>query len=87
MTELLNLGDKVKCKITGYEGLLTSRIEHINGCWRYGIQGRIDKDGKVPDCVWVDAPQTELIEANVLARTSPNTGGPLSSTPKREATP
>lgn len=82
----MKLGDKVKCKITGYTGILTSMVNHINGCTRFGIQAPMDKDGKVPECLWVDEPQVEFVEETNITKTSPSTGGPISA-PRREATP
>jgi len=56
-----DLGTKVRDKITGYEGTITARVEHLNGCVRYCIQGKA-KDGKIPDGEWIDEQQLELIE-------------------------
>ena len=32
------LGDELKCKITGFKGVIVSRMEWMTGCNRYGLQ-------------------------------------------------
>ncbi len=59
---MIKLGDKVKDPITGFNGTAVSRIEYLYGCIRIGIQGPVDKGGKVPDPVYFDEPQLENIK-------------------------
>ena len=82
---MINLGDKVRDPITGFEGIVTSRSEHINGCTRIGVQPPMDKDGRVPSPEWLDEPAVDLIEAGVFKPKSRKTGGPLSHTPRLAA--
>lgn len=71
------LGSKVKCKHTGFQGVIMSRAEHLNGCMRYQIQPAIDKDGKLPDGYWFDEIQLELISEPVEEHKAVATGGPM----------
>ena len=43
------LGKKAKDKVTGFEGIITSKHIYLTGCSQYGLQPSVDKDGKVPD--------------------------------------
>ncbi len=43
----IELGDKVRCKITGFVGVATSRTEFLNGCVQYGVTGKVGKDNKL----------------------------------------
>ena len=43
------MGKKAKDKITGFEGIITSKHIYLTGCNQYGIQPQVDKDGKVPE--------------------------------------
>ena len=43
---MINLGDKVKCKITGLTGTAVARCEFLNGCVQFKVQPRFVKDGK-----------------------------------------
>ena len=49
-----DLGLKVKCLITGFEGAILGRSDHLTGCNQYYVQGPVDKDGKMTDGHWFD---------------------------------
>jgi len=53
----ITLGQQVKDSITGYSGTAMGRMSWLYGCERIGIQGPLDKDGKVVDVVWFDEEQ------------------------------
>lgn len=55
------LGIKVKSKITGFSGLLTSRSEHLNGCDRYWVEPPVDKDGRLREGCWMDDLELEKV--------------------------
>lgn len=75
--QTLNLGDKVRDRVTGLEGILTGKTFWLNGCVRGVIQGRVDKDGKVPQSEGVDIEQLELVEAGACTIEKEPTGGPM----------
>ena len=54
---MINLGDKVKDKITGFEGIVISKVIHINGCVRYEVKPQVLKDGKTIESEWIDEKQ------------------------------
>jgi hypothetical protein len=43
----IELGDKVKDLITGFEGIAVSRTEFINGCVQFGVAKQLKKGDKV----------------------------------------
>lgn len=57
-----DLGVKVKDKVSGLQGTIILRSEHMNGCHRYIVQPYINKEGKVPDSEWMDEHNIELLE-------------------------
>lgn len=61
----LELGVKVRDKVTGFEGIATSRLEHLNGCTQYGVSGKVDKDGKMIDAYYIDHAQLEKIDDGI----------------------
>lgn len=63
---LPDLGDKVRCKITGFEGLVTSYARHIAGCDRLWIEPKVGADGKRGDGFWLDIDLAEMVEAGVV---------------------
>lgn len=71
----VNLGDKVQDKVTGYEGIATARVEYLNGCTQYGVSGKVDKDGKVPDVLYIDHSQLEVVVDKKVVVEARDTGG------------
>lgn len=55
----INLGDKVRDKVTGYEGTLTARCEYLTGVPRFEVSC-LDKDGKVVGS-WFDGDRLEPV--------------------------
>ena len=58
----IELGAKVKDKISGLEGIATARIEYLNGCIQYAISPPVDKDGNIRKDWWIDEQQLEELE-------------------------
>lgn len=48
------LGVKAKDVITGVEGIIVARAEHLTGCNTYGVAPQRLKDGKRLDTEWFD---------------------------------
>lgn len=59
---MVELGDMVKDKITGFEGLALEKSEYLNGCVQFEVQPKIDKEGKIPEPSHIDEQQLEVIE-------------------------
>ena len=76
----INLGDKVRDEITGFEGRVTGVATYISGCVQYSIAPPVDKDGKMSDANWIDEQRLVVVEEKeVIARR--NTGGPQTGAP------
>lgn len=54
------LGKQAKDKVTGFEGIITSKHIYLTGCSQYGIQPKVDKDGNVPDIRYFDEGRVEI---------------------------
>ena len=80
---MIELGQKVRDKITGYEGVVTGRSVWLTGCATCGIQARIDKDGKRPELEWFDEIRLEVVDEDIkeLDRIH-NNGGEYQYIPK-----
>ena len=59
---IYELGKKAKDKITGFEGIITMRAEHLFGCNTYGIAPQVyDKEKcKRGDTEWFDEGRIEI---------------------------
>jgi hypothetical protein len=64
----LELGQRAKDKITGFEGILTSRCEFLTGCNRYCIQPTELRDGKPVDSLYFDEACLEIVGEGISAK-------------------
>ena len=55
------LGKLVEDKITGFEGIATSKHIYLTGCSQYGVQPTLDKDGKIPKKEFFDEGRLKVI--------------------------
>lgn len=80
----INLGVRVRSRVTGITGIITARSENLYGCDRYYIQPPVGTDNKVPEGWWIDEHDVEFIDAGVSDRVVPASlpsdvrGGPMS---------
>lgn len=73
---MIELGVKVKDKITGLTGIATERREFLNGCIQYAVQSRVDKEGKLPEAWYIDVQQLEVVgKKKIIEKTV--TGGAM----------
>ena len=70
------LGDKLKDKITGFEGIVTGRHQWINNCNTYSVKPQTLKDGVPQDSCNFDEPQLDLVEEKAIPEMNRKTGGP-----------
>jgi hypothetical protein len=59
------LGSEVRDRVTGFKGIAVAKVEYINGCIQYGIRGKILKDGKFPDAIYIDEEHLEATGKSV----------------------
>lgn len=72
----IELGEKVKSRINGFAGVITSRAEHLNGCNRYWVEPhKTDKDGKLLDGHWFDEKDLEVIGRKKAKQPKEDPGG------------
>jgi len=48
----IKLGDKVRCKLTGFSGIVISRTEHLYSAADIGVEQEHLKDGMPTPTVW-----------------------------------
>jgi len=83
----IELGDRVKDKVSGYIGVVVAVTIWLNGCARMGIQAEtVKKDEQPQDVVWIDEFQLKLVRKAIVKTVSRETGGPRSE-PQRAGDP
>lgn len=72
------LGQRVRHKISGFTGIITSRAECLNGCWRYVVEpDKVGKDGEMLKGWAIDEQEIEFIDNGIRGETKQTmTGGP-----------
>lgn len=61
-----NVGDRAKDRITGLEGIISSRSEHLFGCNRYWIEPEQLHEGKPVDGRWFDEDSIVVTQAAAI---------------------
>lgn len=83
----IELGDKVKCKYTGFMGIATARTEFINGCVQYAVAPKVGKDNKMHEGYDVDEESIIVITKNSSKKKSKKkeqTGGAMRKSSPRK---
>lgn len=84
-----DLGEKVRCIVTGFEGIVVSRTDYLNRCKRYGVQDSKLQDGQVRDWEYFDEEQLEYFGEGIIHKVKnifqnkQQTGGPRQEAPMR----
>lgn len=73
---MINLGDEVIDKVSGFRGVAVARHTYLNGCARISVQPKVNDDMKLPDSMSFDEPQLESLTRAVAAPGPQDTGGP-----------
>lgn len=76
------LGNTVRDRVTGFEGIATTRIEGLSGEVRYGVTPRVKDDGKHPSAIYLPSMQLVKVGDGVATPRRPS-GGP-SDGPQRD---
>ena len=58
----ITLGDKVKCKISGFTGIAISRRTYLHGCNRINVQPRVSKSGAMSNPVLFFEADLEVVD-------------------------
>ena len=63
----MKLGDRVKSKITGIEGIVTGTVRHLTGCDQAIVQPPYNNEkGSIPDSHWVDVMAVEVLQEKAV---------------------
>lgn len=61
----IKVGDRVRDKITGFQGILIGRTQWLHGCDTVGIKPEKLHDGKPIEAVWFDVLRLEIVETKI----------------------
>ncbi len=75
MEQEIQLGDKVRCKYTGFEGIAVARTEFINGCVQFSIAPKWDGKAPVFEEMSLDSQSLEIVKRKTNLKKKKETGG------------
>lgn len=58
---MIQLGKEGKDKITGFQGIITARVEYLYGCAQYGLSPKVGEDGAVKDTSFFDEGRIAIV--------------------------
>lgn len=58
------LGLKVRCRVSGLEGIVTSVCFDLYGCIQAIVDPGLDKEGKQKERAWLDISRLEIVSKN-----------------------
>jgi len=79
---MINLGDKVKDTVSGFQGVAIARHTYEQGCERISVQPPVGKDGILPDQASFDEPQLKVLKRKKIIVKKTSVGGPEKYMPK-----
>jgi len=82
--QVIKLGEKVKDEVSGLVGIASARVEYLNGCIQYGVRARVKADGTLPDTIFIDENQLEVVGKGLaIKRKREPIGGEMFDRPKK----
>ncbi len=64
----IKLGQKVRCKITGFEGIVDHLCFPLHDACKVGIQAPMAKDGKMGECYTLDYMSIEIVDSKSVIK-------------------
>ena len=72
----IKLGDKVRDKVSGFEGVVVGSHHYLTGCIRLSVQPATGDDGDYREQQTFDEPQLQIVEASAVTIADPRATGP-----------
>ncbi len=64
---MIELGQKGRDKITGFEGIIVGRVQYLFGCNQYLLVPPVKSDGTLVEGQWFDEGRIEVIGSGITA--------------------
>lgn len=72
---MIKLGQTVRDRITGFQGVVTGIVNYISGCHQALVVPRVKDDGSLTDAQWFDLQRLE-IDGSIAVVTLDNGSSP-----------
>lgn len=71
MVERIKLGQEVKDRVTGFQGIVTSRTKFLNSCDRMAVQPKYNPEQGLKEPEVFDEPDLEIIGDGIYVAPEP----------------
>lgn len=71
---MIKLGQTVKCRVTGFSGIVTGHANYLSGCDQFLVAPPVDKDGNWKEGHWFDEQRLIVTDENALSYENPKNG-------------
>jgi len=81
---MIKLGQKLRDKVTGLEGIAVAKVEYLNGCIQFCIKpkSKTKNEVKMPEGVYIDEGQLEIVSKGLsTSKKREGPGGVMNDTP------
>lgn len=76
------LGKEVRDRVTGFTGIVTSKLEYLTGCIQYCVVPKVSADNKYPEGTYIDYQRLEVVGPGMTDQKTSDTGGDMVDAPK-----
>ncbi len=73
----IKLGDKVRCKHSGFTGIAVAKTEFINGCVQFNVLPKVKKHNEPIEDIGIDEDSLEVVITKKKKTKSKANGGPM----------
>lgn len=78
---MIQLGQKVRDRVTGFEGIVVNKVEYLNGCIQFCVKPRCGEDGKMSAGEYIDDAQLEVVDDDGIIVDVSADGGAMPDSP------
>ena len=61
---MIELGQKVKDKVTGFTGIATAKIEYLNGCVQFQVSPKVSPKNSFQEGKYIDIEQLDVVQGS-----------------------
>jgi hypothetical protein len=80
---MVELGSRVRDKITGFTGVVTGRVEYLTGCNQVLVAPKCKDDGALVSSEWLDEQRVDVLPDSRVVLDNRTTPGADRPAPKR----
>ena len=80
---MVELGQKAKDMVTGFEGIATGRAEYLTGCAQLLLVPKVKEDGSGGEGRWFDEQRLQVTDPTAISFDNAKTPGPDAAPSRR----